>query len=56
MKTRGVYTVFFDDGMDFRSRVKALVIKVANNKGEMVTQADVLEMAVEDMERKFKDK
>ena len=55
MKARGVYTVFFDDGMDFRKRVKALVIKVASKKGEMVTQSDVLEMAVEDMEAKFKD-
>lgn len=55
MKTRGIYTVFFDDGVDFRKRMKALVIKVANKKGEMVTQADVLRMAIDDMEAKFED-
>ena len=54
MKTRGVYTVFFDDGVDFRKRMKSLVIKVSNEKGETVTQADVLRMAIEEFEARFK--
>ena len=54
MKTRGVYTVFFDDGVDFRKRMKSLVIKVSNEKGETVTQADVLRMAIEELESRFK--
>lgn len=54
MKTRGVYTVFFDDGIDFRKRMKSLVIRISHERGEMVTQSEVLLMAIKELESRFR--
>ena len=49
---RGVYTVFFDGDVDFRARLKKVVIMMAARKGLMVSQAEALIEAFEMLEEK----
>ncbi len=48
------YTVFFDDDVDFRKRIKKVAIKMSAESGEMVTQGDALMEALRILEDKYK--